>query len=135
MRWATGRSGRRETRDQPLASSANGCRSRSFLLIALAPGEVPAIEGPKLFWQKLAVAANQFSVKVDFPSTVVRALNAHHVPVHLASIPIIRLLIGLARRKMKGTGDLFIEKNIAHRLQDVGIEPEREFTDIASARI
>ena len=44
-------------------------------------------------------------------------------------VAIARIFVGLARSKMQGAGDLLIEQDVAHRVQDEGIEPEAELAD------
>src|SRR5258706_15489160 len=51
------------------------------------------------------------------------------------AIAVVAFLVGLAGREVKGAGDFLVEKNIAHRVLDVGIETEGKFTDVTRARI
>jgi hypothetical protein len=62
-----------------------------------------------LLGQKFSVSPDQFSIEINLPSAVVRSLDVYHVPVYLASIPIIGFFISLSRREMKRAGDLLIK--------------------------
>ena len=85
--------------------------------------------------QKFAVAANEFAVEVDLAAAVVRALDVDHVPMDLAAVAVVGLLVGLAGRKVERARDFFVEEDVPHRMQDVRIKAEREFADVARARI
>src|SRR5207248_2991249 len=87
------------------------------------------------FWKELTVAADHLAIEVDFTSAVIFSLDAHHVPVHLTAIAIVRFFVGLTGREMKRTGDFFIEKDITHRLKNVRVKPERKLADVARARV
>src|SRR5688500_4254664 len=93
------------------------------------------IEGLKSFRDEQAVFADQFPVEVNLSAAVLRTLDAYHVPVYLGAVPILGLLVALAGCEMEGTGDLFIEQDVAHRVQDVRIEANRKLTDIARAGV
>src|SRR5205823_1766859 len=94
-----------------------------------------SVQGTQLLWQKFAVLPDQFAVEINFSAAVFWTLNVHHVPVDLASVPIVGFLVRLSRSKMKRAGNFLVEQYVAHRLQDVGIKSEREFADITGARI
>ena len=49
----------------------------------------------------------------------------------LGPVSIIRLLVRLARGKVKRAGDLLVEQDIEHRVQDAWIEGDGEFSDVA----
>ena len=50
----------------------------------------------------------------------------------LAAVAVVgHALVGLAGGEVEGTGDLFIEKDVAHGMQDLAIETDGEFTDVA----
>src|SRR5437899_8249728 len=51
------------------------------------------------------------------------------------AIAVVAFLIGLAGSEMERPGDFLVEEDVAHRVLDVGIEPERKFTDVPRARI
>src|SRR5204863_6485400 len=76
-----------------------------------------------------------FSVEVNFAAAVILALDADHVPMDLTAVAVVRFFVSLARSEMKRTGDLLVEKNVAHRFQDVGIKSERKLADVARARV
>ena len=59
--------------------------------------------------EPLPIFANRFAVEVDFSTAVIRALDAYHVPVNLAPVPIVRFFVSLPRREMKRAGDFLIE--------------------------
>ena len=89
------------------------------------------------FWsEELAVLADQFAIEVNFAATVIGPLNADHVPVNLTAVSIIcRAFVSLTWSEMERTGDLFIEENVAHRMHDLAIETDGEFTNVAGTRI
>jgi hypothetical protein len=49
------------------------------------------------FGEKFSVSPHQLSVEVNFPASVILALDADHIPVHLAAITVISFLVGLDR--------------------------------------
>jgi hypothetical protein len=63
----------------------------------------------QLLRQKFSIAPDQLTVEIDLAATVFWALDAYHVPVDLAPIPIIRFFVSLARSKMKRAGDFLVE--------------------------
>src|SRR5207302_3741866 len=84
---------------------------------------------------EFAILANEFAIKIDLAAAIFPALNVDHVPMHLAAVPIVGRLIGLAGSKMKRPRNLFVEQNIAHRMEDVRIKAEREFADVTGAGV
>ena len=87
----------------------------------------------KFLWNKEAIFADELLVKVDLAPAIVRSLDADHIPMDLAAVAVIGPFVSLSGREMKGTGDLFVEENVAHWLPDIGIKPEREFADVPGA--
>src|SRR6266850_6208663 len=139
MRSARGQDGHKRELRSAIILSANGKPFASSFIVrsgaAVAFDKGTAIERPKLFREKFAVSPNQLPVKVDFAAAVIRPLNADHVPMHLASVPVIGFIVSLAGGEMKRAGDFLVEQNVTHRLQDVRVECEREFTDVTSPRV
>ena len=71
---------------------------------------------------------------MNLPAAPVLTLDAHHVPVNLRTVPVVGLaFVGLARRKMERTCDLFIEQNVAHWLANPRMKSQRELADKAEA--
>ena len=97
--------------------------------------EPAAIERSQLRRQEFAITPNEFAVEVNFAAAVVGSLDIDHVPMDLAAVSVIGLFVRLAGRKMERARDLFVEENVAHRMQNVRIEAEREFPDVARSRI
>src|ERR1700756_2143169 len=93
------------------------------------------VEPGQPFAHEQAIFTDELIIKIDFAAAVFGALNRNEVPVDLTSVAVVGFLVRLARRKMKGTGDLLVKKNVSHRLQNVGVEPERELTDVAGSLI
>src|SRR6266404_3080077 len=89
----------------------------------------------QLVREKLSIFPNQFAVEVNFSTPVIGTLNAYHVPVDLAPVSIVCFLISLSWRQVKRAGDFLIKQNVAHRLEDAGIKPEREFACVTRAGI
>src|SRR5258708_39194382 len=86
----------------------------------------------QLFAHEQAIFTDELIIKIDFAAAVFGTLNRNEVPVDLTSVAVVGFLVRLAWRKMKGTGDLLVKKNVPHRLQNVRVEPERELTDVAA---
>src|SRR6185312_13657509 len=95
--------------------------------------QIRRIEWFQIFRQEHAVSADEFAIKPDFAAAPFGPLNQHHVPMHRRAISVVALLVGLTGREVQRAGDFFIEQNIAHRTEDVGIEAEREFADVTRA--
>src|SRR6266404_2695537 len=89
----------------------------------------------QLVREKPSIFPNQFAVEVNFSTPVIGTLNAYHVPVDLAPVSIVCFLISLSWRQVKRAGDFLIKQNVAHRLEDAGIKPEREFACVTRAGI
>jgi len=68
-------------------------------------------------------------------AAVVFALDVDEVPVDLRAVAILGLLVALAGGEVEGAVDLFVEKDVAHRLEDVRIEGDGELADVARAGI
>ena len=80
-----------------------------------------------------AVVADEFAVEVDRAAAVLGALDIDHVPVDLGAVAIVGQLVGLAGGEVEGAADFLVEEDVAHRLEDVGIEGEGELADEAGA--
>src|ERR1700681_4032574 len=113
MRSARGQDGHKRELRSTIILSANGKPFASSFIVrsgaAVALDKGTAIERPKLFREKFAVSPNQLPVKVDSSAAIIRSLNAHHVPVHLASVPVIGFVVSLPGSEMKRSGDFLIE--------------------------
>ena len=101
--------------------------------IKASTNQIFRVEPVQLFRHEQAVFTDKLIVKADLAAAVFRALDADHVPVDLAAVAVVGFLVGLARREMEGAGDLLVEEDVLHRLQDVGVEAERELADVAGA--
>jgi len=55
--------------------------------------------------------------------------------VDLGAVAVVGLLVGLAGCEVEGAGDFLVEEDVAHRLENVGIEGEGEFADEAGALV
>src|SRR5581483_4817860 len=75
------------------------------------------------------------SVKPYLAAAPFGALDQHHVPMHGRTVPVVANLVGQPRREVQRTGDLLIEQNVAHRIENVRIETKRELADVTRARI
>lgn len=82
-----------------------------------------------------AIFPNEFIVQEYGASTVIWALNANEIPVDLRAVTVIAIFVSVARCKVKRAGNFFIEKDVAHRLQDFGIHSEGELADVAGVFI
>src|SRR5439155_22761152 len=82
------------------------------------------VQRTPLVQKKPSIFANRFAVEVDFSTAVIRALDAYHIPVNLAPVPIVRFFVSLPRREMKRAGDFLIEQYVAHRLEHARIKAE-----------
>src|SRR5262249_16192895 len=80
---------------------------------------------------KAPILPNHFPVEQNLTTAPVRALDADHVPMDLPPVAVVSLLIRLAGREMEGAGDLLVEQNVAHWLQNVRIERDGELADVA----
>src|SRR5581483_12095291 len=58
-----------------------------------------------------------------------------HVPVNLRAVAVVGLLIRLAGREVEAAGDLFVEEDILHRLEDIRVEGDGPLADVARALI
>ena len=83
--------------------------------------------------QESAVLADQDAVEPDLPAAALGRLAEDEVPVYRRRVAVVRVVIAATRRKVDRTGDLFIEKNVADRLFDKGVQAERELADVARA--
>lgn len=82
-----------------------------------------------------AVFSDEFAVEVDFAAAVVFALDGDHVPVDLGAVGVVGFFVGLAGGEVEGAGDFFVEEDVAHGVEDVGVEGEGEFADVACAGV
>jgi hypothetical protein len=87
----------------------------------------------KFLREEEAVFPYELLVKVDITSAIIRSLDADEIPMNLAAVAIVSPLIGLSGCEMKGTANLFVKEDVAHRLADMGIESKRELADVPSA--
>src|SRR5262245_47314457 len=55
--------------------------------------------------------------------------------MNCGAVAVVGNFVGLAGSKMEGTGDLFVEKNVAHRILNEGIKADGEFADVTSASV
>ncbi len=53
----------------------------------------------------------------------------------LGAVAVVAVFIGLAGGEVEGTADFFVEEDIAHGLQDIGVDTEGKFADVAGAFI
>src|ERR1043166_9071686 len=97
--------------------------------------EILRIERFEILRQETAVLPDEFTVEPDLAAAPFRALDEHHVPMHGGTVAVVAFLVRLAGSEVQRAGDLLIEKDIAHRTLDIGIEPEGELTDVARAGI
>src|SRR5688500_13383746 len=81
------------------------------------------------------VLANELVVEPDLTAAVVRALDADHVPVALALVAVAVDVVRLAGGEVEAAGDLFVEEDVLHRPQDVGVERDGELADVAPAGV
>src|SRR5437868_4730161 len=93
-------------------------------------GQILRIQLLQRSGDEASILADKLAVEPHLAAAVVRALNVDHVPVDAALVAIAADLVGLAGGEMEGTGDLLVEENVAHGVEDVGIEAEREFSDV-----
>src|SRR3954463_4609607 len=108
-----------ETRNRP--TLLPGFLSAASSIPAFAE-EVFGVEPVQGLRDEEAVLADQLVVEPDFAAAVIGTLDADHVPMDLRFVAVADPLVGLARREVEGARDLLIEKNIAHRLEDVRVE-------------
>src|SRR5699024_3846129 len=66
-----------------------------------------------------------------FSASVFRPLDPYQIPVNRRCIAVWRFLITVAGSKMNGSGNLYVKKNIFHRLQDIGVDADGKFTDVS----
>ena len=86
--------------------------------------EAAAIQRSQIGGKKFAIFADQFSVEVNLAAAVIGSLDANHIPMNLAAVPVVGLFIRLTRREMERARNLFIEENVPHRMEHEGIESE-----------
>src|SRR5947208_10143775 len=110
---------REQVRGRPNNSSQFRTRTRRPTPPRVAYGgralpfhEPAAVQRAKLFRHKFAIPSDDFAIEANFAAAILRTLNTHHVPVHLASIAIVTFLVCLARREVKGAADFFVEQNV-----------------------
>ena len=89
------------------------CRSRDrigplrFSIPPIAPSEtnplhqILRIQRLQRLRHEPPVFADQLPIKMDRPAAVILPLDAHHVPVHLGAVSVLRLLIALPRSEME----------------------------------
>src|SRR5258707_12995410 len=95
--------------------------------------QVFRVEPGQLFAHEQAIFTDELIIKIDFAAAVFGTLNRDEVPVNLASVAVVGFLVGLAGRKMKGSGDLLVKKNVPHRLQNEWVKPVLEITDAVNS--
>ena len=82
-----------------------------------------------------AILSDELSIEPHFPAAEFRALDADEVPMDAAGVSIARGFVGLTGGEVERARDFFVEQDIAHRLEDVRVEAEREFADVARAGV
>lgn len=80
-----------------------------------------------------AVFANEGVVEIDFAAAVFWGLDEDEVPVDGGVVAVWCVFIAATRREVDAAADFFVEENVFHRLGDVGIDADAEFTDVAGA--
>lgn len=70
-------------------------------------------------------------IEIDFAAAVFGALDGDEVPVDSGAVAVIGLFVGLAWGEVEGACDFFVEEDIAHGFEDVGVEGDGEFADVA----
>ena len=89
----------------------------------------------KLGEEESAVFADQHVVEPDFTAAAFGRLTEHEVPMYRADIAVVGVVVAAAGGEVDGSRDLLVEKDVADRLLDIGIEPEREFAHEARALV
>ncbi len=85
---------------------------------------------------EFTVLADDAAVEFDFAAAVVRALDADEVPVDLAAVAVVGFaLVGLAGGEVEAAGDFLVEEDIAHGVEDLAIEADGEFADVAGSLV
>jgi DNA-binding transcriptional LysR family regulator len=97
--------------------------------------QIRRIQRLQILRHEQSVFADQFAVEPHFAAAPFGPLDQHHVPMHRRAVAVVAFLVGLARREVQRTGDFLVEQNVAHRIQNIGIEPERKFAHVTRAGV
>jgi hypothetical protein len=76
------------------------------------------------------VLPDQFIIEPDFAAAVFGTLDINHVPMHGRLVAVAAFFVSLARGEVERTGNLLVEKDIAHRFENVRVETDGKFTHI-----
>ena len=87
------------------------------------------VQGEEIVHHEEPVLADRLVIKTDLTTAKIWALNADQVPVDLTAVAVVCFLVGLPRREVEAASDLFIKKDVFHRLQNVWIETDGKLTD------
>src|SRR5437016_44795 len=88
------------------------------------------VESLELLGDESTVDPDRHPIEGNGPAAKLDTLNLDEIPVDLRSIAVVGLVVGVTGRQVEAAGDLLVEQDVSHGVENPRVAPDRPLSDI-----